>query len=146
MSTALRNAVAARAGSCCEYCLSQERFAVQSFSVEHIQPRRNGGSDDLSNLAYSCQGCNNHKFTKTHATDPLSGAEVPLFDPRRHVWAEHFAWNDDCSELVGQTPTGRATGVLLRVNRPNVVNLRRVLFAAGLHPPTATLPSGGRPS
>jgi len=33
------------------------------------------------------------------------------------------------------TPTGRATGEVLRLNRPGVVNMRRALFAVGLHPP-----------
>ncbi len=144
MTSATRNAVAARAGACGEYCRSQERFAVQSFSIEHVRPRSAGGSDDVSNLAYSCQGCNNHKLTCTTATDPVTGLEVPLFDPRRHVWADQFAWSDDFSEMVGVSPTGRATVVLVHLNREGVVNLRRVLFAVGEHPPTT--PTGGRPS
>ena len=144
MTSATRNAVAARANSCCEYCLSQERFATQSFSIEHVEPRSAGGTDELANLAYSCQGCNNHKFTRTTATDPVTGTEVPLFHPRKQVWADHFGWNEDFSQVIGLTPTGRATVGLLRLNREGVVNLREVLVAAGRHPPTPTPPSGGR--
>lgn len=136
MST-IRSAVAARAGRCCEYCRSQERFAVQPFSVEHIEPRSRSGSDEDDNLAFACQGCNNHKYTRTTAIDPASGLEVPLFHPRRNRWAEHFAWCDDCSEMLGTTAIGRATVVALRLNRPGVVNLRSVLFSIGLHPPNA---------
>ena len=33
-----RRLVAKRAQGCCEYCLSQARFATQSFSVEQIIP------------------------------------------------------------------------------------------------------------
>lgn len=140
MSAALRAVVAARAGFCCEYCRSQERFAVQSFAVEHVEPRSRDGSDDPANLAFACQGCNNHKYTRTTAPDPATGAEVPLFDPCRQRWADHFTWNDDCSEVLGVTPTGRATAAALRLNRPGVVNLRRVLFAAALHPPPEDRP------
>jgi hypothetical protein len=127
--------VANRAGFCCEYCRSPERFAVQSFAVEHVEPKSGGGTDELENLAFSCQGCNNHKYTRTRGVDPATGVEVPLFNPRRHHWAEHFSWNDDCSEVLGLTPEGRATVVALRLNRPGVVNLRKVLVSAALHPP-----------
>lgn len=136
MEASLRAAVAARADHCCEYCRSQERFAVQPFSVEHIEPQSRGGTDDPGNLAYACQGCNNHKYVRTTAVDPATGAEVPLFHPRRQAWRDHFVWSGDWSEVLGLTPTGRATVVALRLNRPGVVNLRRVLYAAGLHPPT----------
>ena len=67
---AQRQALADRAGGCCEYCLSQERFSPDPFSVEHIMPRSAGGADDLSNLAFSCQGCNNRKYTSTSALTP----------------------------------------------------------------------------
>lgn len=130
-----RAAVAARAGSCCEYCRSQERFAVQAFAVEHVEPASRGGTDALDNLAFACQGCNNHKYTHTTGTDPATGAEAPLFHPRRQRWRDHFAWADDGAEVLGVSPTGRATVATLRLNRPGVVNLRRVLAAAGLHPP-----------
>ena len=133
--SAVRSAVGTRAGHCCEYCRSQERVAVQSFAVEHGEPQSGGGSDELENLAFACQGCNNHKYTRTRATDPTTGAAAPLFNPRRDQWAEHFAWTEDCAEVIGLTPTGRATVIAWRLNRPGVVNLRRVLFAAGLPPP-----------
>jgi hypothetical protein len=117
MSAAVRAAVGSRAGFSCEYCQSREQFAVQSFAVEHVEPQSAGGSDELDNLAYSCQGCNNHKYTRTRAVDPATGIEVSLFHPRRDRWADHFAWTEDCSEVIGLTPTGRATVALLRLNR-----------------------------
>lgn len=108
---------------------------MQSFSVEHIGPRSRQGPDSLGNLAFSCQGCNNHKYTKTNGTDPVSGSLVPLFHPRNQLWTDHFAWNDDATLILGLTPTGRATVETLRLNRPGLVNLRRILAAAGEHPP-----------
>ena len=81
VSGALRRQVAERARQCCEYCRSQARFAMQPFSVEHIEPRSQGGPTTGENLALSCQGCNNHKYTPTAAPDPISGASHPLFHP-----------------------------------------------------------------
>ncbi len=130
-----RKAVAERARGCCEYCRSQARFAVQPFSVEHIIPQSQGGQTKLDNLALSCQGCNNHKYTKIEGRDPVSGDIVPLFHPRRQRWRDHFVWNDDFTLIIGLTPTGRATVEALRLNREGLVNLRRVLYAMGEHPP-----------
>jgi 5-methylcytosine-specific restriction endonuclease McrA len=86
-----RNAVAQRARYCCEYCQSQLKFSADSYSVEHIVARSRDGSNDLSNLALSCQRCNNAKFVAIEATDPLTGRPTPLFHPRQDDWAEHFA-------------------------------------------------------
>ncbi len=130
-----KRVVAARAGGCCEYCRSQARFSSDSFSIEHIVPRARGGASDPTNLALSCQGCNNRKFTATDAIDPSTGELTPLYNPREHRWSEHFAWNDDFTALIGLTPTGRATIVKLVLNRAAVVNLRRVLREADEHPP-----------
>jgi hypothetical protein len=133
-----RKMVAERAGYCCEYCRSQLKFSADSFSVEHVVPRSRGGSDDLSNLALSCQRCNNAKFVSTEAVDPLTGAAVILFNPRQHDWPEHFAWSNDFVLILGLTPSGRATVDKLQLNRPGVVNLRRILCDAGEHPPHST--------
>lgn len=55
----LKNIVRLRAKNCCEYCLSQEQFATQRFSIEHILPISKQGKTTLDNLALACQGCNN---------------------------------------------------------------------------------------
>lgn len=130
-----KKAVAERANGCCEYCKSQVRFAIQPFSIEHILPRSLGGETVLDNLAFSCQGCNNHKYNKTEGRDPVSGDTVPLYHPRQQRWSDHFAWNDDFTLIIGLTPTGRSTVEALQLNREGVVNLRRVLYAMGEHPP-----------
>lgn len=135
ITSELRARVEERARACCEYCRSQSRFATQSFSIEHIVPRNKGGATVDENLALSCQGCNNHKYDKVEATDPVSGAIVGLFHPRAHRWSDHFAWTHDAAHIVGITPIGRATAAALHLNREGLVNLCRVLFAAGEHPP-----------
>jgi len=132
---ALRIAAAMRARDCCEYCRSQARFAMQAFAIEHIEPRSQAGATSLENLALACPGCNGHKYNKTQSFDSVSGETIALFHPRQQLWRDHFAWNDDCTLIVGLTPTGRATVEALHLNRLGVVNLRRVLYASGEHPP-----------
>jgi len=133
-----KRTVAERAGGRCEYCLSPAAFSPDPFAVEHIQPLAEGGPSRLSNLAYSCQGCNNSKYTHTTALDPTTGERVSRYHPRRHRWSEHFSWSDDFLQLVGRTPIGRATVAQLQLNRLGVLNLRRILRLAGEHPPSET--------
>jgi hypothetical protein len=141
----LKRLVEERARGCCEYCRSQLRFAMQPFSAEHIEPHSRAGETTLDNLALSCQGCNNHKYTRTQAVDPITGGLVALYHPRRQRWADHVAWSSDFTLIVGLTPTGRATVEALRLNRPGLVNLRRVLYAAGEHPPPEPAVDAPRP-
>jgi hypothetical protein len=132
-STRRRN-VERRAKGCCEYCQSPAKYSTQTFALEHIIPRSQGGDTSLDNLALACQGCNNHKYNKTKSRDPVTRQFVDLFHPRQQRWQEHFTWNE-CFELIlGLTATGRATVEALRLNRPELVNLRRLLYAAGEHP------------
>lgn len=131
----LKNQVGARAKFICEYCLSQEGFSPDPFAIEHIVPKSKGGNEKLNNLAYACQGCNSYKYNHIAAIDPATGNSVPLFNPRVQVWSKHFTWNEDCSLLLGISPTGRATIERLKLNREGVVNLRRVLYQMDLHPP-----------
>lgn len=130
-----RTEVENRAQDYCEYCRSSVKFGVQSFECEHIVPLSQGGQTTLNNLAFACGGCNRIKATRTTATDPDSGKEVPLFHPRQQQWADHFVWNEDFTLIIGLTATGRATVSALRLNRPGVVNLRQVLLVVGEHPP-----------
>jgi hypothetical protein len=135
VSAELRQLVAERARGCCEYYRSQAQYATESFSVEHILPRARGGTTTSENLGLACQGCNNHKYDKIEAPDPVSGQPAPLYHPRRDRWEQHFAWSADFTLIVGLTATGRATVDALFLNRDGVVNLRRLLHTAGKHPP-----------
>jgi len=135
VSATLTRAVAGRAGHLCEYCRTRDEFSASSFCVEHILPRAAGGPTKLENLAFACGGCNGHKSDKTMASDPATGDVVPFFNPRFELWETHFAWSDDTLIVLGLTPVGRATVEALRLNRTSLVNLRRILRAAGEHPP-----------
>ncbi|MEB3343156.1 HNH endonuclease signature motif containing protein [Okeania sp.] len=135
VTTQQRKIIIERAKNCFEYCLIQARFAMQSFSIEHIIPQSKGGKTTLENLALACQGCNNHKYNKTEWRDPINNNFVGLYNPRQQVWHDHFIWNENFTIVIGLTPTGRATIEALKLNREGVVNLRQVLYSVGEHPP-----------
>lgn len=103
--------------------------------MEHVSPRVRGGQTTPDNLAYACQGCNNCKYDNTEGEDPLSGAIVPLFHPRRQRWRDHFVWTNQFTTIEGITRIGRATVNELRLNRESLINLRRILYISGDHPP-----------
>lgn len=119
----------------CEYCKSSPDYATESFENEHIILQAQGGSNDLNNLALACGGCNRHKQYRIKAKDPVDETLHPLFNPRTQEWNEHFAWSEDANLVIGLTPIGRATVAALRLNRPGLINLRRLLHGQGLHPP-----------
>ena len=135
VTAAARRIAVARAGGRCEYCRTPERFAPEALSVEHIIPRSRGGASHAENLALACQGCNNHKYTRISARDPVTERQAPLFHPRKHRWRDHFAWSPDATLVIGLTAIGRATIEALQMNRAGVIGLREALVAFGAHPP-----------
>lgn len=132
---ALRRLVRMRARGLCEYCRCPALFTNASFRCEHISPREASGETTLDNLAWACPWCNAHKYTKTRAFDPQTGRLVQLFNPRRQRWERHFEWGEDYIIILGRTAIGRAAVAALHLNRPELLNLRRILRAAGEHPP-----------
>lgn len=132
---ALRQFVFDRACGRCEYCCSPAKYAVDPLVMDHIQPVSRSGQTIADNLALSCQTCNNCKYTKTEAIDPVTEERVVLFHPRQMRWNEHFTWNEDATKMLGITAIGRATIAQLQTNRSSVINIRRVLTMMGEHPP-----------
>lgn len=105
--------------------------------IEHIIPKALGGTDDESNLWLACPLCNRFKSDRISAIDPISSLEVPLFNPRTQIWAEHFQWSDNGLRIVGRSPIGRATVALLRLDSdPDAIVVRGYWILAGWHPPT----------
>jgi HNH endonuclease len=111
------------------------------FHYEHIIPVSLNGETTLENLARSCGLCNNNKRDKIQHIDPLTQQIVRLYHPRQDIWTDHFQWSDDDLHLVGLTSIGRATVELLKLNRINALNLRKLLKMADLHPPNFTIDS-----
>ena len=134
ISLVLRDQVIKRAQGCCEYCRSPGQYSPEVFEIEHSLPLSVGGETTLSNLAFACPACNRYKGSRQSATDPQTGQEVPLFNPRVQLWSDHFRWSDDLYQIIGQTSIGRTTVHALRMNRPAVEHFRAALKALGHHP------------
>jgi hypothetical protein len=100
--------------------------------VDHIDP--NGG-DTLENLCLACWNCNTSKHQATTAVDPETDEMVPLFNPRKEKWPEHFGWLEGGIWIQGLTPVGRATVERLKMNRPAIVIARKRWVEGGYHPP-----------
>jgi 5-methylcytosine-specific restriction endonuclease McrA len=103
--------------------------------LDHIVPAALGGETVEDNLWLACTACNKLKNDRIAAPDPETGESAPLFNPRRHAWAEHFSWAENGIRVVGLTPTGRATVQALQLKRAVLVAARHLWIAAGWHPP-----------
>lgn len=135
VSVEIRRLVRNYANGCCEYCKSRDDCGSGSFNVEHILPAARSGSNELLNLAWSCSGCNSHKFVKIIGWDAVSEKLVPLFNPRSQQWPDHFYWDETLTQILGKTPTCRATIYELKMNRQQLINLRKGMILLGIHPP-----------
>jgi hypothetical protein len=123
MDASLRELVRGRAGNACEYCrMPQQATPLIPFHIEHIVSRQHGGSDDPSGLALACDRCNAYNGPNLTSIDPDTQTVAPLFNPRQDAWIAHFAVRG--GNIVGLTPTGRATARLLNMNAPRRVELR----------------------
>lgn len=134
-TAAQRGEISKRAGGLCEYCQSPENYSNSTFEVEHILPISIKGKTESKNLAFACPGCNKYKSNRTAVFDPQSQIEIELYHPQKDVWSEHFAWNEDFTELIVRTAKGRVTIKTLKLNRRQVMNLRRILVLVDEHPP-----------
>jgi hypothetical protein len=93
--------------------------------IEHIRPRKHGGSDDEANLCLACIDCNLRKGANLTGIDPLTDALTELFHPRLQHWEDHFGW--DGLRLVGKTPVGRTTVQVLAMNSDEQLDLRAAI-------------------
>jgi hypothetical protein len=125
MEAALVRLIWQRAGNCCEYCRIPQDFDENPFEIDHIIARKHGGPTVAGNLALSCLHCNSFKGSDIGGLDPQTRKLTPLFNPRRHKWARHFRWQGP--NLIGRTPIGRVTIVVLNINDPCRVELRQGL-------------------
>lgn len=135
VSLVLRERMRLRARNLCEYCLSQMNLTGHDFTIDHITPETEGGSDDFANLCLCCFWCNTFKQAVTIRTDPRTNLLTRLFNPRQDLWQEHFRWSPTRTRIIGRTAAGRVTVDALRLNRPTLVTTRRIWVRHGLHPP-----------
>lgn len=119
----------------CGYCQTQEAIIDMPLEIDHIVPEAAGGASDEANLWLACPRCNQHKCAQTHAVDKETGERVPLFNPCRQRWQDHFSWGQGGLYIRGLTPIGRATVEALQMNNPFAVRARQVWTAWAWHPP-----------
>ena len=132
MEKSLEQFVWSRANDSCEYCRVPQAFDPLWFQVDHIIAVQHLGPTIEENLALACYSCNRHKGPNIAGFDQITRLVVPLFNPRRQVWAEHFAWRG--AELDGLTSCGRFTVHVLAINIDYRVALRRALMYEGVFP------------
>jgi HNH endonuclease len=129
VSRAVATIVRERAGHLCEYCGRPEATSRLRFVCDHVIAVQHLGPTSPENLALCCAFCNLHKGPNVAGVDPDSGDVIPLFNPRRQLWREHFRW--DGAAIVGISPAGRATIIALGMNDREQLVLRTALFADG---------------
>jgi hypothetical protein len=119
-----------RAKRRCEYCHFPADLSLLPFQIDHIISEKLGGRTVFENLALSCERCNSHKGPL--AAGYLQGQHVPLFNPRKDRWSDHFEWKG--ARLIGRTPVGQVTIDVLAINLPYRVRLRAALIDEGAYP------------
>jgi len=131
----LRRRVRAHFRDHCAYCRTPEALTAVTFEFEHIVPSSRGGETLFQNLCLSCPTCNRYKSDRTSGASNPASVEVPRFHPHLNLWNEHFEWSSDTTLLIGQTQIGQVTIVTLKMNRPQIVRVRRLWTAMNEHPP-----------
>lgn len=134
ISVELQRQIRSHFANCCAYCRTAESLTATTFEFEHIVPLSKNEMTIFENLCLACPACNRFKAARQTATDPTTQTEVPLFHPQQQAWIDHFKWNEEATEIVGLTSTGRATLVALKMNRPQLLRVRRMWVKMGEHP------------
>lgn len=129
-----RNLITERADSRCEYCRAPQVVTGVTFHVEHIVPQTRGGTNEQGNYALACVTCNGHKSDWVTGFDPRTGAEAPLFHPRRDRWLRHFRFVAENCTIEGITVKGRATVHRLKMNETKQVEARHLWVQLDLFP------------
>src|SRR5687767_2387752 len=120
----LRRRVRRRAKGRCEYCCHPQALSSGPFHCDHAVPTAEGGLTAPDNLVWACGWCNLLKRDLATSWDAVTQRFVPLFNPRRDAWHEHFRWSRDLLRIIGGTATGRATVRVLQLNRRGTAAMR----------------------
>ncbi len=110
-------------GRCCGYCGVSEVWVGGELEIDHFCPQRHGGTDTLDNLVYACTICNRFKSDYCPTADAPEG--LWLLHPGQDDLSAHLLETAD-SRLVGLTPRGWFHIDRLRLNRPQLIDLRQL--------------------
>lgn len=132
VTASLRRLVTERARGQCEYCRLPQTFTLYAHEPDHILPAQHDGQTTAENLALACMRCNRHKGPNVGSYDPVTGQLTPFFNPRHHLWQEHFRFDGPIIQPL--TPEARVTVKILRLNDHDRVEERQRLMALGVYP------------
>ena len=79
--------------------------------------------------------CNRYKTIRQTGFDLITQQDIAFFHPHRQLWTDHFAWDEAKTLLIGLTPAGRVTIAILKMNRPQLIRVRKMWVKMGEHPP-----------
>jgi HNH endonuclease len=136
ISVELQRKIREKFADCCAYCRTAEFLTITTFEFEHIIPLSAGGETTFDNLCLSCPSCNRYKASRQTALDEDTQQEVSLFNPQQQLWIEHFAWNEDATEIIPLTPVARVTIDALKMNRSQLIRVRKMWVKLEEHPPS----------
>ncbi|MEL7054288.1 MAG: HNH endonuclease signature motif containing protein [Cyanobacteria bacterium J06588_5] len=122
VSDALRRLVIDRAQQAYEYCLLPSSVSFYPHEVDYVIALKHQGETNADNLAYACWRCNRFKGSDLGSFDPDTGEFAFLFNPRTQLWAEHFSRDE--GQIIGRSPEGRTTAVLLKLNTSDRIQER----------------------
>ena len=128
----LRRLVANRAERLCEYCLIHEDDTFFGCEIDHIVSLKHSGPTEAMNLAYAFAFCNRNKGSDIASLSDVGGELVRFFNPRIHLWSEHFRLAGSLIESL--TSSGEATARILKFNDTERVLERETLIATGRYP------------
>lgn len=82
----------------CQYCGKRTPY----LTIDHVLPRRLGGSHTWENLVAACPACNHRKGGRTIKQAHMHLAKVPVRPPSsaRYLFAGHLNENGDWVEFV----------------------------------------------
>jgi hypothetical protein len=129
----LRRQVRERSGYRCEYCLIHEDDAFLPHEPDHIIAVKHLGATTEGNLAWTCFVCNRGKGSDIASVDGATGDIVRLYHPRTDKWEDHMELSIDGS-VVARTAIGRVTVSLLKLNRPELLAIRKLLAISARKP------------
>lgn len=84
MAPDVKAQVWAKTNGHCWYC-GKLMNPWNDFTIDHMDPRKNGGGDELANLVPACQSCNSRKNAKN-----VEGYRMYLLEKQEvRFWGEH---------------------------------------------------------
>ncbi len=106
----------------CGYCSVSETNVGNKLDIDHYQPIKHGGNDDLDNLVYVCPACNRFKGDYWPQDDDPDS--FSLLHPDEDDVSSHITLATN-GRLVGLTPRGWFHIQRLHLNRSQLVTWRQ---------------------